>query len=86
MADILIYSSAFCPYCVAAKNFLKARGLEWRELRIDTDADARQAMMSKTQRTSVPQIFINDTHVGGFDDMVALDRAGKFQPLLEQVQ
>ncbi|MBP6300125.1 MAG: glutaredoxin 3, partial [Arenimonas sp.] len=73
MADILIYSSAFCPYCVAAKNFLKARGLEWRELRIDTDADARQAMMSKTQRTSVPQIFINDTHVGGFDDMVALD-------------
>lgn len=85
MADILIYSSAFCPYCVAAKNFLKARGLEWRELRIDTDADARQAMMSKTQRTSVPQIFINDTHVGGFDDMVALDRAGEFQPLLEQV-
>ncbi|MBP6309068.1 MAG: glutaredoxin 3 [Arenimonas sp.] len=85
MADILIYSSAFCPYCVAAKNFLKARGLEWRELRIDTDADARQAMMSKTQRTSVPQIFINDTHVGGFDDMVALDHAGKFQPLLEQV-
>ena len=84
MADILIYSSAFCPYCVAAKNFLKARGLEWRELRIDTDADARQAMMSKTQRTSVPQIFINDTHVGGFDDMVALDRAGEFQPLLEQ--
>lgn len=84
MADILIYSSAFCPYCVAAKNFLKARGLEWRELRIDTDAEARQAMMSKTQRTSVPQIFINDTHVGGFDDMVALDRAGKFQALLEQ--
>jgi glutaredoxin 3 len=86
MADILIYSSAFCPYCVAAKNFLKARGLEWRELRIDTDPEARQAMMSKTQRTSVPQIFVNDTHVGGFDDMVELDRAGKFQPLLEQAQ
>jgi glutaredoxin 3 len=86
MADILIYSSAFCPYCVAAKNFLKARGLEWRELRIDTDPEARQDMMSKTQRTSVPQIFVNDTHVGGFDDMVALDRAGKFQPLLEQAQ
>lgn len=84
MADILIYSSAFCPYCVAAKNFLKARGLEWRELRIDMDHEARQTMMSKTKRTSVPQIFINDTHVGGFDDMVALDRAGKFQALLEQ--
>jgi glutaredoxin 3 len=84
MADILIYSSAFCPYCVAAKNFLKARGHEYRELRIDTDSEARQTMISKTQRTSVPQIFINDTHIGGFDDMVALDRAGNLQPLLEK--
>jgi glutaredoxin 3 len=84
MADILIYSSAFCPYCVAAKNFLKSRGLEWRELRIDMDNEARQTMMNLTKRTSVPQIFINDTHVGGFDDMVALDRSGKFQTLLDQ--
>lgn len=84
MADILIYSSALCPYCVAAKNFLKSRGLEYRELRIDMDDQARKTMMTKTQRTSVPQIFINDTHIGGFDDMVALDRAGKLQPLLQQ--
>jgi len=69
---------------VAAKNFLKSRGHEFREQRIDMDDEARKTMMTKTQRTSVPQIFINDTHIGGFDDMVALDRAGNLQPLLEQ--
>lgn len=84
MADILLYSAAVCPYCVAAKNFLKARGLDYREIRIDQDAEARAEMMARAKRTSVPQIFINGTHVGGFDDMVALDRVGHFQPLLEQ--
>jgi glutaredoxin 3 len=84
MADILIYSAAVCPYCVAAKNFLKARGLDYREIRIDQNADARTEMLSLAKRTSVPQIFVNGTHVGGFEDMVALDRAGNFQPLLEQ--
>jgi glutaredoxin 3 len=79
-----MYSSAVCPYCVAAKNFLKARGLDYREIRIDQDADARTEMLSRAKRTSVPQIFVNGTHVGGFEDMVALDRAGNFQPLLEQ--
>ncbi|WP_297799183.1 glutaredoxin 3 [Arenimonas sp. GDDSR-1] len=84
MADILIYSAAVCPYCVAAKNFLKSRGLDYREIRIDQDAGARNEMMTRAKRTSVPQIFVNGTHVGGFDDMVALDRAGNFQPLVEQ--
>jgi glutaredoxin 3 len=83
MPDILIYSSAVCPYCVAAKNFLKAKGLDYREVRIDLDTVARKEMMEKTKRTSVPQIFVNGTHVGGFDDMVAMDRAGNFTPLLE---
>ena len=83
MADILIYSAAVCPYCVAAKNFLKARGLDYREIRIDQNADARTEMLSLAKRTSVPQIFVNGTHVGGFDDMVALDRAGGLAPLLE---
>ncbi|HWR96017.1 MAG TPA: glutaredoxin 3 [Arenimonas sp.] len=85
MADILIYSSAVCPYCVAAKNFLKAKGLQYREVRIDLDVVARKEMMEKAKRTSVPQIFVNGIHVGGFDDMVAMDRAGTFTPLLEQV-
>ena len=83
MADILIYSSAFCGYCVAAKNFLKARGLDYREIRIDLDAAARSEMREKTQRSTVPKILVNGTHVGGYDDMVALDRAGQFQVLLE---
>jgi glutaredoxin 3 len=82
-AEVVMYSSAICPYCVAAKNFLKQRGVEWRELRVDLDPVARAEMLAKAKRTSVPQIFINGTHVGGFDDMVALDRAGGLAPLLE---
>jgi glutaredoxin 3 len=82
-AVITIYSSAICPYCVAAKNFLKSKGLAWTEVRIDIDHAAREAMMAKTRRTSVPQIFVGDTHVGGYDDMMALHRAGKFEPLLQ---
>ena len=83
--EIVMYSTGYCPYCVAAKNFLKARGLEWNEVRVDTDPAQRAEMMRKAQRTSVPQIFINGTHVGGFDDMVALDRRGELKPLLECV-
>lgn len=79
---ITIYSTAMCPYCVAAKNFLKSKGHSWTELRIDTDPANRTAMRARTNRTSVPQIFIGDLHVGGFDDLVALDRQGKLQPLL----
>ncbi len=83
MADVLIYTTAICPYCVAAKNFLKSRGLGWTEVRVDTDPAQREQMLARTRRTSVPQIFIGDTHVGGYDDMVALDRAGGLAPLLE---
>lgn len=78
-----MYTTAICPYCVAAKNFLKQRGATWTEIRVDLDFAKRQEMLSRTQRTSVPQIFIGDTHVGGFEDMVALDRAGGLGPLLE---
>lgn len=79
---ITIYSSAICPYCIMAKNFLKSRGLAWTEVRIDLDVDARQRMVALARRTSVPQIFVGDTHVGGYDDMMALHRAGKLEPLL----
>jgi glutaredoxin 3 len=71
-----------CGYCSAAKNFLKSRGLEWNEIRIDLDPVERERMMSMARRTSVPQIFIGDTHVGGYDDMMALHRAGKFDAML----
>ena len=79
---ITMYSSAICPYCVMAKNFLKSKGLAWTEVRIDTDPVAREAMVAKARRTSVPQIFVGDVHVGGYDDMMALHRAGRFEPLL----
>ncbi len=79
---IVIYTSAICPYCVSAKNFLKSKGLSWSEVRIDTDPAERERMMARARRTSVPQIFVGDVHVGGFDDMMALHRAGKFEALL----
>ena len=79
---ITLYSSAICPYCVMAKNFLKSKGLAWTEVRIDTDPVAREAMVAKARRTSVPQIFVGETHVGGYDDMMALHRAGKLDALL----
>ncbi len=78
---ITIYSSAICPYCVMAKNFLKSKGLDWTEIRIDLDLAERQRMMDLAKRTSVPQIFVGDVHVGGYDDMIALHRAGKFDAL-----
>ena len=80
--EITIYSTAVCPYCVAAKNFFKSKGLEWTEIRIDQDADARSRMLARTQRTSVPQIFVNEVHVGGYDDMMAMQRKGELEPLL----
>lgn len=83
MRDVLMYTTAICPYCVAAKNFLKQRGASYTEVRVDLDPVRRDEMMARAKRTSVPQIFIGDTHVGGFDDMVALDRAGGLKPLLE---
>jgi glutaredoxin 3 len=78
-----MYSTAVCPYCVAAKNFLKSRGVAWQEVRVDMDPVARRKMMDLSRRTSVPQIFINGTHVGGYEDLVALDRRGELSPLLE---
>lgn len=82
MAKIEIYSSGMCPYCVAAKNLLTARKLAWEEYRIDRDP-ARQAEMLRrsSQRRSVPQIFIDGRHVGGYDELVALDRAGGLDAL-----
>lgn len=80
---ITIYSTAVCPYCVAAKNFLQGQGRTWTEVRIDLDPAEREKMMALTRRTSVPQIFIGETHVGGYDDMIALHRAGKLAPLLD---
>ena len=79
---IVMYTTAVCPYCVAAKNFLKSKGQTWEEVRVDTDPAEREKMIALTKRTSVPQIFVGATHVGGYDDMMALHREGKLEPLL----
>ena len=83
-APVLMYTTAVCPYCTRAKLLLKARGVtEIEEVRIDLDPARRDEMMHKTRRRTVPQIYIGDTHVGGFDDLSALDGAGKLRLLLD---
>jgi len=83
-ASVLMYTTAVCPYCIRAKQLLKSRGVnEIEEVRIDLDPQRRDEMMQKTQRRTVPQIFIGETHVGGCDDLIAIDKAGKLMPLLE---
>jgi len=83
-AHVFMYTTAVCPYCTRAKLLLKARGVtEIEEVRIDLDPGRRDEMMNQTRRRTVPQIYIGDTHVGGFDDLSALDGAGKLRPLLD---
>ncbi len=78
-----MYCTAVCPYCVRAEQLLKARGVaEIEKVRIDLDPDRRDEMMQKTGRRTVPQIYIGETHVGGCDDLVALDQSGRLMPLL----
>ena len=80
---VVMYSTAVCPYCVRAENLLRARGVtEIEKIRVDLDPQRRAEMMEKTSRRTVPQIFIGDTHVGGCDDLIALDQAGQLLPLL----
>ena len=79
-----MYSTGVCPFCQMAERLLKAKGVAAIDkIRVDLDPDRRVEMMEKTGRRTVPQIYIGDTHVGGFDDLVALDRAGKLDPLLQ---
>ena len=84
VARVLMYSTAVCPYCNMAERLLKAKGIdEIEKIRIDLDPEQRALMMEKTGRRTVPQSYIGDTHVGGFDDLSALDREGKLDPLLQ---
>ena len=83
MAHVVMYSTAVCPYCVAAERLLKQRGVEQIEkILIDREPGKREEMMTRTNRRTVPQIYIDDFHVGGYDDLVALDHAGGLAPLL----
>lgn len=83
MPTVQIYATAFCPYCVRARRLLKRKGIDYEEIRVDKDQNEMRTMIQRSQRTTVPQIFIGDQHIGGYDDMAALDQAGKLDPLLE---
>jgi len=82
MKDVRMYTTRVCPYCVMAKRLLQQKGATIEEVRVDEDPEVRMHMMEITGRRTVPQIFVGDVHVGGFDDLAALDRAGQLDPLL----
>jgi glutaredoxin 3 len=80
--EILVYSKHVCPYCVAAKSLLREKGVTYREVMVDQDAAELRRMVERTGRRTVPQIYIGDRHIGGFDELAELDRRGELDPLL----
>lgn len=83
MEKVTMYSTAICPYCLMAERLLTKKGVkDIQKIRVDLDPERREEMMRKTQRRTVPQIFVGETHIGGFDDLAALDRAGGLDRLL----
>jgi glutaredoxin 3 len=84
MAQVKMYTTLICPFCIRAKMLLKQRGVQQiEEIRVDLNPAERDVMIDKTGRRTVPQIFIGDTHVGGCDDLIALDQRGGLAPLLQ---
>ncbi|OGT60079.1 MAG: glutaredoxin 3 [Gammaproteobacteria bacterium RIFCSPHIGHO2_12_FULL_43_28] len=83
MAKVIMYTKDHCPYCVLAKNLLASRHVSIEEIRIDLDETKRDEMIARTNRRTVPQIFINDQPIGGYDDLAALLKAGKLDELLK---
>ena len=84
-AKVLMYSTSVCPYCVMAERLLKSRGVDNIEtIKVDQSDSLREEMIQKTGRRTVPQIFIGETHIGGYDDLSALDKAGGLLPMLQK--
>jgi glutaredoxin 3 len=84
MTHVTIYTKPYCPYCIRAVSLLEQKGVQFTEIEAAFDPAKRQEMMQRSGRATFPQIFVGDTHIGGCDDMMALDRAGKLDPLLQQ--
>lgn len=82
MPDVVMYSTGFCPYCVRARMLLEHKGVAYTDIRVDLEPALRAEMIQRSGRTSVPQIFIGTVHVGGCDDMYALEQQGQLDPLL----
>lgn len=85
MSEVVMYCTRFCPYCTSAERLLVSKGVPIRKIAVDNDPGLWREMENITGRHTVPQIFIGDYHVGGYDDLAALDRAGELDPLLEPV-
>ena len=83
MKRVQMYTTGMCPFCVMAKRLLSQKGVAVDEIRVDEDTSRREEMMRITGRRTVPQIFVGETHVGGFDDLSAMNRDGKLDPLLK---
>jgi glutaredoxin 3 len=83
MPKVVMYTTMICPYCLRAKHLLQGKGVEFEDIRIDDDPDQMQTMMERSRRHTVPQIFIDDYHVGGFDDLASLEARGELDRLLE---
>jgi glutaredoxin 3 len=83
MPPVTIYTRAFCPYCTRAVSLLHAKGVEFTEIDAGMDLEKRREMIQRSGRTTYPQIFVGEEHIGGCDDMMALERAGKLDPLLQ---
>ena len=83
MSEVIVYSSDYCPYCVRAKQLLANKGVAFEEIKVDGKPQVRAAMAQKAGRTSVPQIWIGERHIGGCDDLFALERAGKLDAMLK---
>lgn len=82
MSEIIMYTANLCPYCTMAKRLLQAKGVSFTEINVDAEPGMREAMMQKTKRRTVPQIYIGEQHIGGFDDLYALDQKKQLDPLL----
>ena len=82
MPKVIMYTTAICPYCIRAKRLLDHKGVDFEEIRIDGDMDQMRIMMERSRRQTVPQIFIDDHHVGGFDDLAKLESYGKLDEML----
>ena len=83
MAKVMMYSTGVCPFCMMAERLLRSKGVaEIEKVRVDLEPERREEMMKRTGRRTVPQIYVGDRHVGGYDDLAALDRAGGLDPLL----
>jgi len=84
MAQVVIYTTRICPYCVRAKQLFQRKGIAYEEIDVSNDHSTRMQLVERTKQRTVPQIFINDQHIGGCDDLYALERQGALDPLLAQ--